>query len=152
MQWGDVSFTDEPASDFLGPSAKVSINLRRPRVAVNELFSRSIDSSIDSRYVKIKILTQIYKREGTIQAEKEMIEEMKEMQRLDNIFSRLGARLHVTGDYEPRIMNYQCMRAVMDNHTEKCGRLSDYGLIYAKYYAEACERYSIEKIINEVEC
>lgn len=116
MQWGDVSFTDEPASDFLGPSAKTNINLRKPRVSLSQL-SKPLDSNIDSRYVKIKILTQIYKREGTLQAEKEMVEEMKEMQRLDNIFSRLGARLHVTGDYEPRIMNYQCMRAVMDNHT-----------------------------------
>ena len=35
-------------------------------------------------------------------------------------------------------MNYTCMKAVMDNHTEKCGLLSDYGLRYAKYYADAC--------------
>jgi 23S rRNA maturation-related 3'-5' exoribonuclease YhaM len=44
-------------------------------------------------------------------------------------------------------MKYDCMRAVMDNHTEKCGRLSDYGLIFAKYYAEACEMYPAHKII-----
>ena len=67
---------------------------------------------------------------------------MLDMQRLDSIFSKLGSRLHVTGDYSPRTMNYDCMRKVMDNHTNNCGRLSDYGLIYAKYYAEACERYS----------
>lgn len=44
------------------------------------------------------------------------------------------------------------MRAVMDNHTEKCGRLTDYGLIYAKYYADACERYDAMEIIENVEC
>ena len=49
-------------------------------------------------------------------------------------------------------MNYDCMRAVMDNHTNECGRLTDYGLIYAKYYAEACERYDAMEIIKNVEC
>lgn len=60
---------------------------------------------------------------------------MLDMQRHDNIFAKLSSRLHLTGDYSPRTMNYDCMRAVMNNHQEKCGRLSDYGLMYAKYYA-----------------
>lgn len=57
------------------------------------------------------------------------------MQRVDDIFFYLSQKLKLTGEYSPRHMNYDCMRAVMDNHTEKCGRLSDYGLMFAKYYA-----------------
>lgn len=151
MQWGDVSFTSEPVSDFIGPSHPSLINLRKPRRSLDNLFWRT-SSSMDSRLMKIQILTEIYKREKTSEAEKEMREEMIDMQRHDNIFSPLIKRLHLTGDYEPRAMNYECMRSVMDNHTEKCGRLSDYGLTYAKYYAEACERYSAGRIIEEVQC
>jgi len=67
-----------------------------------------------------------------------MREEMREMQRIDDIFFNVIHKLKLTGNYSARHMKYDCMRAVMDNHTEKCGRLSDYGLMFAKYYAEAC--------------
>ena len=60
---------------------------------------------------------------------------MREMQRIDDIFFHLSQILNLKGEYSPRHMNYECMRAVMDNQTKKCGRLSDYGLIFAKYYA-----------------
>ncbi len=60
---------------------------------------------------------------------------MKDMQRLDDIFFTLAQKFNLTGVYSPRHMNYECMRTVMDNHTHKCGRLSDYGLMFAKYYA-----------------
>lgn len=77
---------------------------------------------------------------------------MKSMQRIDDIFFYLAQVLKLTGEYSPRHMNYECMRAVMDNHTDKCGRLSDYGLMFAKYYAEACEIYPAAKIIDNVRC
>ena len=66
---------------------------------------------------------------------------MRDMQRQDDIFYHLQKEFALTGTYSPRHMKYECMRAVMDNHTQKCGRLSDYGLRYAKYYAEACETH-----------
>ncbi len=72
---------------------------------------------------------------------------MKSMQRLDDIFFNLSQKLKLTGTYSPRHMNYECMRTMMDNHTQKCGMLSDYGLMFAKYYAEACERYPAAKIL-----
>lgn len=67
--------------------------------------------------------------------------EMMDMQRLDDIFFHVQTELGLSGQYSPEKMNYDCMRRVMDNHTEKCGRLSDYGLRYAKFYAEACETH-----------
>lgn len=42
---------------------------------------------------------------------------MKDMQRLDDIFYHLIEQYKLTGQYSARHMNYQCMRAVMDNHT-----------------------------------
>lgn len=72
---------------------------------------------------------------------------MQDMQRLDDIFYDLIQKFKLTGNYSARHMNYECMRTVMDNHTNKCGRLSDYGLTFAKYYAEACETITAEKIM-----
>lgn len=77
---------------------------------------------------------------------------MKSMQRVDDIFFHLAENLKLSGVYSPRHMNYECMRAVMDHHTAKCGRLSDYGLMFAKYYAEACETLPASKIISHVSC
>lgn len=74
------------------------------------------------------------------------------MQRLDDIFFHVAHELNVTGEYSPRHMNYECMRTVMDYHTTKCGKLSDYGLMFAKYYADACHSYSAGKIIEKILC
>ena len=52
MQWGDLSYTGEPASNFIGTGA--SINLRKP---LNKDFFNKKYSSYDSRMMKIKILT-----------------------------------------------------------------------------------------------
>jgi len=68
---------------------------------------------------------------------------MKDMQRLDDIFYDLIQKFKLTGKYSARHMNYECMRTVMDNHTEKCGRLSDYGLMFDK------NQYNI---INTIKC
>lgn len=151
MQWGDLSFVSDPASNFLGNGNSVEsmINLRKP--IFKGLFNKK-SVNFDSRMMKIKILTETYKRERTPEALKEMREEMMDMQRLDDIFYHVQTELSLSGVYSPAKMNYDCMRAVMDNHTEQCGRLSDYGLRYAKLYAEACENYEPAYIISKVRC
>lgn len=42
---------------------------------------------------------------------------MRDMQRIDDIFFHLIQNLKLDGQYSPRHMNYNCMRAVMNNHT-----------------------------------
>lgn len=34
----------------------------------------------------------------------------------------------------------------------KCGRLTDYGLTYIKFIAQACEDQSVNRIISLIEC
>lgn len=66
MQWGDTSFTSDPVSDFIGRrknSNKHFIGLRKP---ISKLDLKPISSHhIDSRLMKIKLLTEIHKRERT---------------------------------------------------------------------------------------
>ena len=71
MQWGDLSFVSEPASDFIGngDAAKALINLRRP--IFKGLFNKK-SVNFDSRLMKINILTETYKRERTPEALVEM--------------------------------------------------------------------------------
>jgi hypothetical protein len=77
---------------------------------------------------------------------------MKEMQRIDDIFFHIIQKFKLTGQYSARHMNYECYRTVMNHHTEKCGLLSDYGLIFAKYYAEACERIPAGAVLENIHC
>lgn len=109
-------------------------------------------TSFDSRYNKINILTATFKREKTIEAAELLTEEMESMQRLDLTFSKLAKKLHLVGDYSVKNINFDCLRSIMDSYEEKCGRLSDYGLTYVKYFVEACEDYPAHAIINEVSC
>lgn len=67
--------------------------------------------------MKIKILTETFKREKTVEAHQEMREELIDMQMVDTIFFTLIQNLGLKGEYSPRHMNYDCMRTVMDNHT-----------------------------------
>lgn len=136
MQWGDLSFTDDNLDQYLSSKSKDSEVISLRKELPHDYFK--VSHSIDSRFMKVKILTDVYNREGTDEALRELREEMLSMQRIDRIFHKLIDELKLDGDYSPRHMDYECMRTVMDNHTEKCGRLTDYGLMYAKYYADAC--------------
>jgi len=67
MQWGDVSFTEDRVSSFIGRNGNNNrnfINLRRPFNKFD--FMPKSSHHIDSRLMKIKLLTEIHKREGTV--------------------------------------------------------------------------------------
>ena len=74
------------------------------------------------------------------------------MQRFDTIFAKIASKLSLTGEYNADKLNFDCLRKVMDASESRCGRLSDYGLIYVKYFAQACEAYAPESIISSIEC
>ena len=58
----------------------------------------------------------------------------------------------MTGDYNPEKINFECLREVMGEYEEKCGRLSDYGLKYVKYITEGCEMLGAREIIEGLRC
>lgn len=70
MQWGDLSYTDDTLSNYMSSDSQTNsasndkietINLRKE--LPKDYFH--ISKSIDSRFMKIKILTEVYNREGT---------------------------------------------------------------------------------------
>ena len=145
MQWGDLSFQSDTIGDYVSEKRqKEYFNLKR-RV-VNGLFKFEKKEAIDSRFIKIRTLSEIYAREKTVEAYAEMREEMVSMQRFDDIFWHMQSKLQLKGIYDPYKLNHDCMRQVISRFEEKCGRLSDYGLIYVKYIAESCETYGASTI------
>lgn len=107
---------------------------------------------IDSRFMKVKTLSQIYAREKTTESLEELQEEMRSMQHMDNTFHPIIEAFKLDGKYNSDSINFECLRPVIENLEEKCGRISDYGLIYIKYIAQACESISVEEISNHIRC
>ena len=107
---------------------------------------------MDSRFITIRTLSEIYSREKTVEAYEEMRAEMTSMQRFDDIFWHMQQALHLRGVYNPHDIHHDCMRSVISSFESKCGRLSDYGLIYVKYMAEACEWFAPSVIEESFIC
>lgn len=64
MQWGDLSFMSDTLDNYFsrGRTAN-SGNYFNLKKHIPRGFFKSHDSSIDSRYIKVKILTETLKRE-----------------------------------------------------------------------------------------
>lgn len=77
---------------------------------------------------------------------------MASMERYDSTFKQFDGKLELTGTYDSANINFNCLRDVIDNYEQKCGKLSDYGLMYVKNFVEACEKYETSKVISTLEC
>ena len=88
--------------------------------------------------MKVKTLAQIYARERTPESLEELQDEMRSMQRQDKIYSKLIERYELDGDYDPKNIQFECLRNSIENLEGRCGRTTDYGLMYFKYIAQAC--------------
>lgn len=64
MQWGDLSYVQDKVGNFIGKVSKLAsyINLRKPLPSYK--FPKS-SVNFDSRFMKIKILTETHKLERT---------------------------------------------------------------------------------------
>lgn len=73
MQWGDMSFSDDVIGEYVSENKGNSfINLRRPTF---RFFQREKNlESVDSRFITVRTLSQIYAREQT----KESLAELRD--------------------------------------------------------------------------
>lgn len=77
---------------------------------------------------------------------------MESMQRLDRTFGSVSKALELNGNYNAEKINFECLRTTIDSYEAKCGKFSDYGLSFIKYFAQGCERYSASTILEQVQC
>jgi len=49
-----------------------------------------------------------------------MVEEIKSMKRYESTFTKLSETLGVTGNYDSKNINFDCLRATVDGFEGKC--------------------------------
>ncbi len=156
LQWGDVSFVNETVDQFIGnKSAKLGSTAGLIRTIKNRYLSKSTRSTyntFDSRYNKIRVLSDVYMREGSAEALREMQEEMQSMLTYDLSFGRFAEQFRLDGRYAADSINHDCMRALISHYEGLCGKLSDYALKHLKYFAQGCESHFAEEMIKELSC
>ncbi len=139
MQWGDLSFQSDKVGDFVSSPKKSSSNLRtiKPIRRVGQKPQSEV-AKMNSRTMRLQSLSAIYAREHSPEVFKEMMQEMASMERYDSTFKAFDQKLKLDGTYDTANINFSCLREVIDTYEQRCGKLSDYGLMYVKNFVEAC--------------
>jgi legumain len=90
LQWGDLSFVNNKIGEFLaGPKLAVEkLRFLRPIQRTGSRISK--ESIMDSRTMKLQSLSASYSIHHSPEIFAEMMEEMKSMERFDNIFKILS--------------------------------------------------------------
>lgn len=143
MQWGDVTYTRDVVSTFIGRGA-ASRSLRKRNV---EIESANNAKTLKPYFIKLNYLTGLYQREPTQTNLHLLLEEMRSMQHNDNIFYSLQSELHLTGEYQPESINFDCLKSSIDFFEARCGKMSEYAYQYVKYFAENCETKDVQSIV-----
>jgi hypothetical protein len=60
---------------------------------------------------------------------------MKSMANYDSTFNKFDATLKLTGHYSAENINFECLRTSIDTYEAKCGKFTDYGLMFVKNFA-----------------
>jgi hypothetical protein len=102
--------------------------------------------------MKLQSLSALYSRDRSAETFKEMIEEMQSMKNYDETFSAFAQKLSVTGEYDHKAINFECLRESISSYESKCGKFSDYGLGYIKFLAHACEAHSSASLLQSLAC
>lgn len=142
LQFGNLSWTNEVVSDYLG--AKVEKRIFR---SMNPF--AYVKSQVDSRNVKLEYLK---KRANKLLTENSMSELIKE-QRLTNLFDDTFKNidhflLHkTTGSIRDQPVklpeDLTCLRTAVKSFEKHCTKFSDYGLKYVKNLAHLCYTHNL---------
>lgn len=140
MQWGDLSFINEPISNYLsGRGAKSTssgfLDLLKEYFATEE---KTEGEAWDSRDNKLLYLINRFKISQSEEDFQALQEEYYERQYFDKKFSALKANMKLTGNYS-KSANNECLEIQVNNFENSCRKLTDYGLKYVKYLAEMCD-------------
>lgn len=82
MQWGDTSFVQMKVSDFIGNGKGFEKSIKQK--ILNRKHKKF--ASLLTYHVKINYLTNLYKRQKSEQSLRLMLQQMRSMQKMDNLF------------------------------------------------------------------
>jgi legumain len=125
MQYGDLSFTTEPVSNFIGSQKK--------SVAIG---ARQEGSSVHSRDNKLMFLINRHSKHMNGETQDELNQEISSRRMYDEMFAELQT---VTGTPNMATQtDFECYQDMIETMESACGRTSDYGLKYFRNLYDLC--------------
>ena len=155
MQWGDLSFQDDKIGEYLSykKSGKNNFNAMRFMRPIRRMGTmKAKDSVMNSRTMKLQSLSAIYALEHSSETLAQMVDEITSMSKYEQIFRRFSEKLKVSGEYDVKKINFECLKTSVDHFEAKCERFSDFGLGFIKYFSHACETYQTEVVLDAIQC
>lgn len=126
MQYGDLSFTSEPVSNFIG-------NQKKKSVATG---ARTQGSSFHSRDNKLMYLINRHSMHMNDDTQEELNQEINSRRMYDEMFAELQSTMGT-----PNMANdtdFECYQDMIETMEASCGRTSDYGLKYFRNLYDLC--------------
>ena len=113
---------------------------------------KASDSVMNSRTMKLQSLSAIYAIEHSAETLSKMVEEITSMAKFESIFKKFTEKIRVSGDYDAKKINFECLKTSVDHFEAKCEKFSDFGLGFIKYFAHACETVQTDVILDAIKC
>jgi len=98
----------------------------------------SIDDS--NRNAKLAYLVRRYQADPSEENKQAVEEELASMHRLDAIFGGMTQELGLNLEAGPQRIDFDCYKKRMEIYQNLCGRLTDYGLKFAKNIQMTCSQ------------
>ena len=153
MQWGDMGFKDERIGDFLSAKPGNNNNHMRFIRPIRRVGTKKASESVmNSRTMQLQSLSAIYALEHSAETMTKMVEEITSMAKYESIFRKFNEKVRVSGEYDPKKINFECLKTSIDHFEAKCETFSDFGLGFIKYFAHACETVQTDVILEAIKC
>ena len=114
-----------------------------------------MDMSVENTQANAKLgyLLKTYQSDPSVENRAAVEHELASMKRLDAIFTGITQELHLDLTATSSKIDFDCYKKRMEMYAEKCGRLTDYGLKYAKTILMTCGNGvsddSFETVLNK---
>jgi len=154
LQWGELDFTTEPIADFQSNQDATKATFWDQMIhdglqllddtleLVDDSVERKNTFAVDSRDIKLhyyynKVMTNPTK-ENHAALQAEIAHRVKVDGIFDKIFDAEHMELVRAGNTAP-VQNFDCLRSMINLFEEKCEKMDDYSLKYAKAFVQECE-------------
>jgi len=152
-KFGDFNFMAEPVGDFQGIDDATSVKMIDSILSANILAkeSKANESAlVDSRDAELHHLTQmvLHGQEG---AHEDLKAEIESRMRADDLFEQFFDHSGIDLVVHPE--DFDCLRFMMNNFEENCGKFTDYSLKYVKHLVHVCEtesEFNIQKTASKI--
>lgn len=152
LQWGQLTFTGETLDNFQSNESSEatikSIFGDFTKTIWNDVFmideqaaARKNEFAVDSRDIQLHMLYNRVMMNPTSENHQALADEIAHRMKIDNIFESLfpAHMAAVKGGDKILPTDFDCYRRLMSAFEDKCEKLDDYSLKYAKAFVAECE-------------